>query len=167
LNKIFFILFFIPLFCFSQIKIKTSNYFTDLTFEESRIIILKGTETPNSGFYNNHFDKGLYICKACNNPLFKSKSKFKSTCGWPSFDNEIKGSIIRNPDNSLGMKRVEICCSNCKGHLGHVFEGEGMTEKNIRHCVNSLSIKFITHNNNTPLFYIYDNGTPAEKIMIE
>ncbi|MAX68761.1 MAG: peptide-methionine (R)-S-oxide reductase [Flavobacteriales bacterium] len=146
---------------------KTSNYFTDLTFEESRIIILKGTETPNSGFYNNHFDKGLYICKACNNPLFKSKSKFKSTCGWPSFDNEIKGSIIRNPDNSLGMKRVEICCSNCKGHLGHVFEGEGMTEKNIRHCVNSLSIKFITHNNNTPLFYIYDNGTPAEKIMIE
>ena len=167
MNKIFFILFFIPIFCFSQIKIKTSNYFTDLTFEESRIIILKGTETPNSGVYNNHFDKGLYICKACNNPLFKSNSKFKSTCGWPSFDDEIKGSIIRIPDNSLGMKRVEICCSNCKGHLGHVFEGEGMTDKNIRHCVNSLSIKFIPHTKYTPLFYIYDNGAPAKKIIIE
>ena len=144
--KTFLTLFFIPFFCFSQIKIKTSNYFTDLTFEENRIIVLKGTERPNSGIYNNHFKKGIYICKACNNPLFESNAKFESNCGWPSFDDEIKGSIVRYPDNSLAMNRVEICCSNCKGHLGHVFEGEWITEKNIRHCVNSLSIKFINNN---------------------
>tara|TARA_E500000331_G_scaffold205081_2_gene196752 strand:+ start:1224 stop:1667 length:444 start_codon:yes stop_codon:yes gene_type:complete len=142
MKKISFILFFTPFFCFSQEQIKTSNYFTDLTIEEKRIIVFKGTEEPNSGLYNKHFQKGVYICKACNNPLFNSNSKFESNCGWPSFDDEIKGAIIRYPDNSLGMNRVEICCSNCKGHLGHVFVGERFTQKNIRHCVNSLSIKF-------------------------
>ena len=104
---------------------------------------MKGTEKPYSGVYNKHFSKGIYICKACNNPLFESNSKFESNCGWPSFDDEIKGSIVRKKDNSFGMNRVEICCSNCDGHLGHVFEGEGFTLKNKRHCVNSLSIKFI------------------------
>ena len=143
MKEISFILFFTPFFCFSQEHIKTSNYFTDLTIEEKRIIVFKGTEEPNSGLYNKHFQEGVYICKACNNPLFNSNSKFESNCGWPSFDDEIKGAIIRYPDNSLGMKRVEICCSNCKGHLGHVFVGERFTQKNIRHCVNSLSIKFI------------------------
>lgn len=143
MKEISFILFLTPFFCFSQEHIKTSNYFTDLTIEEKRIIVFKGTEEPNSGLYNKHFQEGVYICKACNNPLFNSNSKFESNCGWPSFDDEIKGAIIRYPDNSLGMNRVEICCSNCKGHLGHVFVGERFTQKNIRHCVNSLSIKFI------------------------
>ena len=83
------------------------------------------------------------MCKACNNPLYKSESKFKSNCGWPSFDAEIPKAIIRIPDYSYNMYRIEICCSNCKGHLGHVFEGEMLTKNNIRHCVNSLSIRFI------------------------
>ena len=146
MQKLFLILFLIPCFCCSQQKIKTSNYFTNLTVEEYKIIVLKGTEKPNSGIYNNHFKKGIYLCKACNNPLFKSSSKFASNCGWPSFDNEIKGAIVRYLDNSFGRHRVEICCSNCNGHLGHVFEGEGITKQNIRHCVNSLSIKFIENN---------------------
>ena len=146
MRKLFLILFFIPSFCCSQEKIKKSNYFTNLTVEEYKIIVLKETEKPNSGFYNNHFKKGVYLCKACNNPLFKSNSKFSSNCGWPSFDDEIKGAIVRYPDNSYGMYRVEICCSNCNGHLGHVFEGEGITKKNIRHCVNSLSIRFVENN---------------------
>lgn len=143
MKEILLILFFLPCFCFSQEEIKTSNYFDDLTVEEKRIIVLKGTEKAGSGLYNKHFAKGIYICKACNNPLFKSNSKFESNCGWPSFDDEIKGSISRYPDNSFGIKRIEICCSNCKGHLGHVFKGEELTDKNVRHCVNSLSIKFI------------------------
>ena len=84
------------------------------------------------------------MCKACNNPLFKSQSKFKSNCGWPSFDDEINNSLIRTKDNSSGMQRVEICCANCKGHIGHVFKGEEFTEKNLRHCVNSISIRFIS-----------------------
>ena len=86
------------------------------------------------------------MCKACNNPLFESTSKFNSTCGWPSFDDEINNSLIRIQDNRYLMQRVEICCANCKGHLGHVFEGEELTKKNLRHCVNSISIKFISKN---------------------
>ena len=124
-------------------EIKSSNYFEDLTLEEREIIVQKGTERPWSGIYLANTDKGIYVCKACNNPLFNSDSKFKSNCGWPSFDDEIDKAIIRKNDYSLGMKRVEICCSNCNGHLGHIFEGEGLTKKNIRHCVNSLSILFI------------------------
>ena len=143
MKKILFLIFMLPFLTFSQEKVKTSNFFDDLTVEERRIIVFKGTEKPYSGVYNKHFRKGIYICKACNNPLFESNSKFESNCGWPSFDDEIKGSIVRKKDNSFGMNRVEICCSNCDGHLGHVFEGEGFTLKNKRHCVNSLSIKFI------------------------
>ena len=126
-----------------QKEIKSRNYFEDLTLEERAIIVQKGTERPWSGIYLTNTDKGVYVCKACNNPLFNSDSKFKSNCGWPSFDDEIDKAIIRKKDYSLGMKRVEICCSNCNGHLGHIFEGEGLTDKNIRHCVNSLSILFI------------------------
>jgi len=126
-----------------QKEIKSSNYFGDLTLEERAIIVQKGTERPWSGIYLANTDKGVYVCKACNNPLFNSDSKFNSNCGWPSFDDEIDKAIIRKKDYSLGMKRVEICCSNCNGHLGHIFEGEGLTDKNIRHCVNSLSILFI------------------------
>ena len=124
-------------------EIKTKNYFDDLSIKERKVIVEKGTEKAWTGEYNKFFEKGLYVCKACNNPLYNSSSKFRSNCGWPSFDDEIKGAVIRIPDYSLGMKRVEICCSNCKGHLGHVFEGERLTEKNIRHCVNSVSIRFI------------------------
>ena len=138
------ILFFLPFTLFSQEKgIKTANYFEDLTLEERQIIVEKGTERAWSGDYLANTTNGLYVCKACNNPLFNSDSKFKSNCGWPSFDDEIDEAIIRKKDYSLGMNRVEICCSNCKGHLGHIFEGEGLTDKNIRHCVNSLSILFI------------------------
>ena len=124
-------------------EIKTKNYFDDLSIKERKVIVEKGTEKAWNGEYNKFFEKGLYVCKACNNPLYNSNSKFRSNCGWPSFDDEIKGAVIRIPDYSLGMKRVEICCSNCKGHLGHVFEGERLTEKNLRHCVNSVSIRFI------------------------
>lgn len=125
-------------------EIKTKNYFDDLSVNERKVIVEKGTEQAWTGEYNKFFEKGLYVCRACNNPLYNSNSKFRSNCGWPSFDDEIKGAVIRIPDYSLGMKRVEICCSNCKGHLGHVFEGERLTEKNIRHCVNSVSIRFIS-----------------------
>ena len=144
MNYILPFLLFLPSLLFSQnYDIKEKDFFKDLTKEEKRIIVNKGTERAFSGFYNNFFNKGLYVCKACNNPLFNSTSKFKSNCGWPSFDDEIKNALIRIEDNSFGMKRVEICCSNCKGHLGHVFKGEGYTDKDIRHCVNSVSIKFI------------------------
>jgi len=137
------------LLCFSIVslvsaqEIKTKNYFDDLSIKERKVIVEKGTEQAWTGEYNKFFEKGLYVCRACNNPLYNSSSKFRSNCGWPSFDDEIKGAVIRIPDFSLGMKRVEICCSNCKGHLGHVFEGERLTEKNIRHCVNSVSLRFI------------------------
>ena len=131
---------------FSQDKIKTKDFFKDLNKEERRVIIFKGTEPAGSGMYNNHFEHGVYVCKACNNPLFNSTSKFNSNCGWPSFDDEINGSIKRYEDNSFFMKRTEICCANCNGHLGHVFEGENLTKKNLRHCVNSISIRFIKKN---------------------
>lgn len=146
INKVIFISI---LLCFSIVslisaqEIKTKNYFDDLSIKERKVIVEKGTEQAWTGEYNKFFEKGLYVCRACNNPLYNSNSKFRSNCGWPSFDDEIKGAVIRIPDYSLGMKRVEICCSNCKGHLGHVFEGERLTEKNVRHCVNSVSIRFI------------------------
>jgi len=139
---------YILMFCFSTgllaQDIKKSNFFDNLNNEERRVIVEKGTERAWTGEYNKFFDKGLYVCRACNNPLYNSNSKFKSNCGWPSFDDEISGSVIRINDYSLGMKRVEICCSNCKGHLGHVFEGEKLTKKDIRHCVNSISLRFIS-----------------------
>jgi methionine-R-sulfoxide reductase len=145
MKKLLFILITLPLIGFAQEnKVKKNNYFEDITNEERRILVHKGTEKAWSGRYISNFEKGLYLCKACNNPLFNSDSKFKSNCGWPSFDDEIENAIIRIADYSLGMSRVEICCSNCKGHLGHVFEGENLTEKDTRHCVNSLSTKFVS-----------------------
>ena len=143
MNYISLIFIFIPTLIMSQTNIiKDRDFFDDLSEEERKIIVGKETERAWTGEYITKFEKGLYLCKACNNPLFLSSSKFRSNCGWPSFDDEIKGAIIRIEDNTLGMNRVEICCSNCVGHLGHVFEGENLTAKNIRHCVNSLSIKF-------------------------
>ena len=118
------------------------DYFSGLTFEEKHILKDKGTEAPFTGEYNEHFEAGIFICRACDNPLYESNTKFNSGCGWPSFDDEIKGAITRYEDLAGGRIRTEICCSNCDGHLGHVFVGEQITEKDTRHCVNSLSIRF-------------------------
>jgi methionine-R-sulfoxide reductase len=112
-----------------------------LTDEEKAVIVGKQTEAPFSGEYDEFFQKGMYVCRQCGNPLYSSEAKFKSGCGWPSFDDEAKGSVKRIPDPD-GM-RTEIVCARCGGHLGHVFLGEGYTQKDTRHCVNSLSIKFI------------------------
>ncbi len=112
-----------------------------LTPEEKRIIVGKGTEAPFSGEYTEFFESGTYVCKRCGAPLYKSTAKFHSNCGWPSFDEEIPGAVKRQPD--WDGERVEILCANCGAHLGHVFSGERYTEKNTRHCVNSLSMKFI------------------------
>ena len=129
----------IPLLAMSQKKV---DYFKNLNSKERNIIVNKGTEYPYTGKYNKHFEKGVYHCKACDSPLYNSNSKFESNCGWPSFDDEIKDAVTRHPDYKLGYKRIEICCAKCGGHLGHVFEGEKFTEKNVRHCVNSLSLIF-------------------------
>lgn len=127
----------------------SEDYFSHLNRREKQILVEKGTETPFSGEYNNHFQAGIFICKACKSPLYESKTKFDSSCGWPSFDDEIQGSIKRKEDLSGGRIRTEICCSTCEGHLGHVFHGENITNKNTRHCVNSLSLQFISHENLT------------------
>ena len=116
-----------------------SNW-NELNPEEERIIVHKGTEMPFSGKYYKFDGEGTFLCKRCDTPLYKSNDKFDSGCGWPSFDDEINGAVKRVPDAD-GM-RIEIVCANCGGHLGHVFEGEGFTNKNTRHCVNSISIKF-------------------------
>ena len=121
-----------------------NKYFKNLTNEERDIIANKGTEAPFSGEYNDHFEQGYFVCRACNNKLYESKTKFDSGCGWPSFDDEVPGAIVRYEDYSLGRQRTEICCSKCDGHLGHVFHGEQITPKDTRHCVNSLSIRFIS-----------------------
>jgi len=122
-------------------KIEDTNMYKKLTPEEERIIVQKGTEKPFTGKYNNFHEKGVYICKRCGFPLFESYSKFKSECGWPSFDQEIPGAIISKRD--ADDARTENLCANCGAHLGHVFKGEGYTEKNIRFCVNSISMDFI------------------------
>jgi peptide-methionine (R)-S-oxide reductase len=118
------------------------KYCEGLNPEERRVIAGKGTERPFTGEYNEHYAEGVYACKACGSDLYLSDSKFKSGCGWPSFDDEIEGAVTRHRDISGGMIRVEICCAKCDGHLGHVFEGEGLTSKNLRHCVNSVSLIF-------------------------
>ena len=114
--------------------------FNELTEEEKNIIIFKGTEYPFTGKYNDFFEEGIYCCKQCGTELYRSEDKFKSHCGWPSFDDEIKGAVRRTLD--ADGYRIEITCNNCGGHLGHVFEGERLTDKNIRHCVNSISLIF-------------------------
>ena len=136
----------------------TMTQYNKLTPEEARVIIDKGTEPREGWGYKSEYTKnaaeGVYVCRQCNAPLYTSEHKFKSSCGWPAFDDEIEGAVRRDAD--ADGRRVEILCENCGGHLGHVFEGEGLTSKNIRHCVNSVSMKF------------YAKGTePPKKILLE
>ncbi len=122
--------------------------YNPLTNDEKQIIEEKGTEAPFSGEYDDFYVPGTFICRKCNLPLFTSKAKFDAHCGWPAFDDNFPDAVKRLPD--ADGSRVEIQCNNCGGHLGHVFEGERITNKNTRHCVNSVSIKFIAEGEELP-----------------
>lgn len=118
--------------------------YNELTPQQRDVIINKATDRPFTGDYYEKTDKGIYICRQCNNPLYRSDDKFDGHCGWPSFDDEIPGSVTQVPD--ADGQRVEIICNNCHAHLGHVFTGEGFTDKDTRHCVNTSSILFVPAN---------------------
>jgi peptide methionine sulfoxide reductase msrA/msrB len=130
--------------------------YNKLTPEEEKVIIHKGTEPPFSGKYYKYTEDGTYVCKRCGAPLFRSEDKFEAGCGWPSFDDEIPGAVKRIPDAD-GI-RTEIVCANCGAHLGHVFSGEGFTDKDIRHCVNSISLDFVPADTETKTQKAYFAG---------
>lgn len=129
----------------------------ELTDREKNILFDKGTERPGTGQLLNNEAQGLYLCKNCLTPLYKSEDKFHSQCGWPSFDDEIEGAVKR--DSDADGRRIEILCDNCDAHLGHVFQGERLTAKNTRHCVNSLSMVFISKED-------YNNGRINEGDLV-
>lgn len=122
--------------------------YNNLTPDEKYVIEGRGTEAPFTGEYDNFYKEGIFICRKCNAPLFSSKSKFDAGCGWPAFDENFPNAVSRIPDKD--GQSTEIECANCKAHLGHVFEGEYLTDKDTRHCVNSLSIRFISKENKMP-----------------
>ena len=132
----------------AETAMKPSFPMPPLSGQEADVILRKATEAPFSGQYNDKHDAGTYVCRQCGAALYSSRDKFESGCGWPSFDTELPGAVRRVPD--ADGRRVEIICANCGGHLGHVFEGEGFTARNTRHCVNSLSMTF------------YPAGSPEE-----
>jgi len=127
--------------------------YNKLTPQEEDVVLNKGTEAPFTGEYDDFYDDGIFICRRCNAPLFSSENKFDAGCGWPAFDEHYPNAVTRVPD--ADGERVEIQCSNCGAHLGHEFLGEQLTEKNTRHCVNSLSIKFIP------------KGKPLPKVILD